>query len=540
MKTLLKNWLIKGVIIALGLFSLAPVSMAETSLQIYNVDAVNEIFSPWAGQEAEITFSLNKGAYVTFQIFDDNDDRVSTVEYDDWYEAGTYTLEWDGEDDAGRVVEEGLYRYKITVELEIEREIESGNLKVQRDEGDLTQNPRIKQLYLTKESFDPGRETTYIVFELTTTADLEVTAETEGGEMIEELYNKNDERPGIYKIQWDGESALGEYGDYFIKVYAENPKGDYEISHEVILQEETDDNNTPNIYKDKIDTYDLPFNPRHNPLDISFRIDKKSDITVEIRDDFYLLDTVVDDIEYPAGNNTIRWDGIDMYGDYIDEGVFQYKIIAENYKGKDEEYGNFSVVETSVLEYGERCARFTDVSQGYKYCEAIEWTENQGIFEGYLDGSFHPNTAISRVEALKVILLTLNVAIYSSNDSDFGFGDVDASDWYNKYLRTALVLDIVEGYTDGTFKPHRGVSRAEGLKILLHTGKTKDGVYVPNKTDSKPYVDAADGAWYIKYLWFAKDNDLTDYVTYYYPNRSMTRGEMADMLYRYYQSGLTN
>ena len=41
----------------------------------------------------------------------------------------------------------------------------------------------------------------------------------------------------------------------------------------------------------------------------------------------------------------------------------------------------------------------------------------------------------------------------------------------------------------------------------------------------------------MSYVWFAKEYNLTENDYYFYPDSNMTRGEMADMLYRLYKAG---
>ena len=67
-----------------------------------------------------------------------------------------------------------------------------------------------------------------------------------------------------------------------------------------------------------------------------------------------------------------------------------------------------------------------------------------------------------------------------------------------------------------------------------------DGIIVPTNTYGQPYVDTPnepDTKWYLSLVWYAKEHNLTDNQSYFYPDYGMTRGEMADMLYRYDQAG---
>ena len=135
----------------------------------------------------------------------------------------------------------------------------------------------------------------------------------------------------------------------------------------------------------------------------------------------------------------------------------------------------------------------------------------------------------------------MGVKTLSSSGENLGFPDVDRYGWYMPYLKSALSLGIVSGYPDGTFRPDNQVNRIEALVMMLNTGKVKYGLIIPTNTYGAPYYDTPNEEstkWYLSYAWFAQSYDLTDNDTYLFPDSSMTRAEMADMLYRYHKAGL--
>jgi hypothetical protein len=48
-----------------------------------------------------------------------------------------------------------------------------------------------------------------------------------------------------------------------------------------------------------------------------------------------------------------------------------------------------------------------------------------------------------------------------------GFKDLSDDAWYYNYVLKAVELGIVQGYSDGTFRPNANISRAEASKILV-------------------------------------------------------------------------
>jgi flagellar hook assembly protein FlgD len=516
----------------------------ETDLKIIDVDVENSIFDPYDDQEVEFTFTINQGAYMTLKIYDEDNDKVATVIDEKFYKKGEYTVDWDGEDKSGDLVDQGDYTYKLTAEYGDEKDKEKGDLIVKKDYeiDESTEDPRLKRVFATKETFDPGRnETTNVVFTLTAQADVTVKIYNEQGEKIEKILDSDNLEKGTYMAEWDGDGYEDEEGEFTYKIYAKNSKGEDLATGEIEIEEDEKYLKKPNVFKDKTDP--VIYKPKNQDIEFSFKLDRDAEVTIEIRDeDYYVIAKVIDEKDMSEGSHTVKWDGIDKNGDYADNGVYTYKLIAENKKGKDVEKGNFEIQETGNAKNPQgRCGTFSDVTDTYKYCEAIEWAKSKDIFEGYSDGTFKPNQAINRVEALKVILETMEVSILSSSGENLGFPDVDRYGWYMPYLKTALSLGIVSGYPDGTFRPNDPVNRVEALVMLLNTGRVKNGLIIPTNLYGQPFFDtpnAPDTKWYLSYAWFAQSYDLTDSEYYLFPADYMSRGEMADMLYRYYENVL--
>lgn len=511
-------------------------------LRITDVDVANTIFDPWNGEEAEITFTINKDAYIKLDILNEDNDTVNRLVVDDMYNDGSHTVTWNGKDEYGDYVSQGDYEFVLSAYKSGENDTETGFLKVERGQpgdGDDLDAPVLKNVYATKEEFDPDKnETTSIVFTLTERSDVEVIV-FEGplvleSQRIKTLMDEENRMPGTYKVEWDGENAPDNETTYLYKIIAINTKGDDTAQGTISIEEENHSSQVPDVYKDRVNQ--IPYNPRGNDLNIDFNTDKNAEITVEIRKDGDTIAELTDNKEMPAGPHTVSWDGKNEYGSYADDGVYQYKIKGGNTFGVAIEEGNFSIEGSSEAVYGNTCAGFSDVNEEYTYCEAIEWAEERGIFQGYYDGTFRPEAGINRAEALKVVFEALDVEI-SQDPYQSIFWDVPYNAWFTQYVYTALELGVVQGYSDKSFRPENIVTRAEALKMLLETGKIVNGIVVPTGRYGFPYYDTT-GGWYMNYAWFAKDNHLTDNDQYLFPNYQMTRGAMADMLYRYYTAGL--
>lgn len=173
---------------------------------------------------------------------------------------------------------------------------------------------------------------------------------------------------------------------------------------------------------------------------------------------------------------------------------------------------------------------FSDVPITYPNYTAITYLKVHGVISGYPDGTFKPDQVVNRAEALKIILLGSGEQVAASVDLE-PFRDVPRTDWYAPYVAKAKELAIVEGYSDGTFKPSQTVNLVENLKILLLTQKVDLNTVV---VTSNPYADAFADQWYAKYVEYAKEKNLidADSSNNIYPAQGMTRAKLAEAMYR--------
>jgi len=119
---------------------------------------------------------------------------------------------------------------------------------------------------------------------------------------------------------------------------------------------------------------------------------------------------------------------------------------------------------------------FSDVSSFDVHFDAISALSDEGIINGYADGSFHPEGNVNRAELIKTVVSTrlgrdtIDNCIADNAQPDWHyifFPDVPVNEWYAKYICAATTNGFVSGYSDGTFHPNDYVNFAEGLKIIL-------------------------------------------------------------------------
>ncbi len=171
---------------------------------------------------------------------------------------------------------------------------------------------------------------------------------------------------------------------------------------------------------------------------------------------------------------------------------------------------------------------FTDLDQNDESFVAINFLKNNDIVRGYPDGSFKPESNVSRVEALKFIYEGLNKEVKPK--AVLEFSDTDSKAWYARYIAAAQNEGVVKGYPGNLFKPANSVTRAEFIKMLMEASGFNGKDYV---TVKQPYADVAGNEWFYSYVALAKDKNLIDSSTNKFrPNENMTRAEVAQILYK--------
>ncbi len=170
-------------------------------------------------------------------------------------------------------------------------------------------------------------------------------------------------------------------------------------------------------------------------------------------------------------------------------------------------------------------AAFDDVYSSHANLDAITYVQEQGIVDGYPDGTYKPDQSINRAEFTKIIVgAALN---YNSNQDPSGydiyapvglsFSDIEDGAWYIPYLRKAVENEIISGYPDGTFKPSDNINFVEAAKILVKGFDLE--VYSDEETWFRPYVEVLEGQKAIP-------STIKSF------EHKVTRGEMAEMIYR--------
>ncbi|XEC95583.1 S-layer homology domain-containing protein [Paenibacillus tarimensis] len=116
-----------------------------------------------------------------------------------------------------------------------------------------------------------------------------------------------------------------------------------------------------------------------------------------------------------------------------------------------------------VLEQEPAGAQFAypDVAATHWAQQAISRVSQTGLMEGYPDGKFRPEKAISRSEMAAIVGRWMKL----EGATKHSFSDVDGH-WAEQLIASVSQAGYMEGYPDGSFDPDKAVTRAEAVVIV--------------------------------------------------------------------------
>lgn len=179
--------------------------------------------------------------------------------------------------------------------------------------------------------------------------------------------------------------------------------------------------------------------------------------------------------------------------------------------------------------------KFKDVPPSHWAFEEIDRVVNKGWFDGYENGTFHPDNTISRCEALTVFMNFQGVMPRAVTETSFT--DVSVSDWFAPYVEAGKDLLPLRVAFDGTnpFLPRQPVTREDVCYALVKIKGYESETTFANQfalnmfkdqnsisADIKPYVAVAVN----KKLISGYDDGTLG------AQDPLTRAEFAAMLYR--------
>ncbi len=194
------------------------------------------------------------------------------------------------------------------------------------------------------------------------------------------------------------------------------------------------------------------------------------------------------------------------------------------------------------------CETFSDIS-GHADEVYVRYLATLGLISGFADGSFGPDSTLTRAEASTLIEISNgydDTMLPTSAPAGCDFTDVAATDWFAGWVWQACADGYMNGIGGGLFDPNNLLTRGQIVTILnnvYNTGSTGGFFnYVDNLLfiewtniyREAAWTDVSVGAFYAYPVIYSYGIGVADGTsdTTFSPDQPVTRGEFAQMLYR--------
>ncbi|MEL7358972.1 MAG: S-layer homology domain-containing protein [Cyanobacteria bacterium J06560_6] len=177
-------------------------------------------------------------------------------------------------------------------------------------------------------------------------------------------------------------------------------------------------------------------------------------------------------------------------------------------------------------------ASFTDLSTRHWAIDFIEPLVQQGWLSGFKDGSFRPDSPMTRAEFAVLLVGAFNP---SPQRPAISFRDVPESFWGASVIQQAYRAGFISGFPDLTFDPNFPLTKLQALLALV-SGLQLQTQSPPNISALSIYSDASSIPNYAKAA-IASATQLSlvfnhPITTELRPNRTATRAEVSAMVYQ--------
>lgn len=119
------------------------------------------------------------------------------------------------------------------------------------------------------------------------------------------------------------------------------------------------------------------------------------------------------------------------------------------------------LLSVSIFSYKAEASKISDINGHWAEAVMSQWVE-KGYISGYTDGSISPDNLVTRAEFFAMVNKPFGY-LYSS---PIHFSDVRYGAWYYNAVSSAVAAGYVSGYSDGTIQPERYITREEAAVML--------------------------------------------------------------------------
>ncbi|KXB72111.1 S-layer homology domain-containing protein [Peptoniphilus sp. DNF00840] len=112
-----------------------------------------------------------------------------------------------------------------------------------------------------------------------------------------------------------------------------------------------------------------------------------------------------------------------------------------------------------------KTSRSTEVKIAGQEAKATAEVNQPSYIAGYPDGTFKPGKEVTRAEAVRMFVRLVNEGKELPKNPTTKFKDAN-NNWYSDEINFAVSKGFIKGYSDGTFKPNQGITRAEFAQMI--------------------------------------------------------------------------
>lgn len=138
---------------------------------------------------------------------------------------------------------------------------------------------------------------------------------------------------------------------------------------------------------------------------------------------------------------------------------------------------------------------FKDVNENKWYSESVAFMEKAGLIKGYSDNTFKPENGITRAEFASIIAKYMGNNIDDNSVDGIKFTDVKESFWAKGSIDYISSKGIMSGRGNNKFEPNEKITRAEVAKVLNQVQGWNIDKEFMNKYSKNPFKDVKENFW---------------------------------------------
>lgn len=184
----------------------------------------------------------------------------------------------------------------------------------------------------------------------------------------------------------------------------------------------------------------------------------------------------------------------------------------------------FAELERRVALIAAKANPFRDL-QGHWAADSILFLRSKNVISGYKDGTFRPNTQVTRAQLAAMLVRAKGLSTGSLKNPEFT--DVPTGYWAYKEIAAAKKAGIIGGFPDGTFGPDQPVTREQLAGMIARTFETKASI------EGREFGDIGQSWAKEAILNLSSAGIMGGYPdNIFAPKRAATRAEISEILAR--------